>query len=166
MSVLTGFCSDLLANTTHSLLLEDRDKQTSSVQQDLDGYLLVTELRVLMANLLISSLRRSCLVGVDVSCSGFMEAGSRRSLGLRPMANSIGVLQLEVIGVLLTVAALRIKWSGVIGARVVRSLFFEAVSASAKRNFLNGRTPISARFGHGVCGPVGYLFTLCILWER
>ena len=44
----------------------------------------------------ISSSRSSCLVGVDVSCSGFMEAGSSRSLGLRPLANSKGVLPLEV----------------------------------------------------------------------
>ena len=36
------------------------------------------------------------MVGVDVSCSGFMEAGSRRSLGLRPMANSMGVVPLKV----------------------------------------------------------------------
>ena len=28
----------------------------------------------------------------------------------------------------------------------------EAVSTSAKRFFLNSRTPICARFGHGVCG--------------
>ena len=47
-----------------------------------------------MANFCISSLRRSCLVGVDVSCSGFMEAGSRRSLGVRPMVSSMGVLPL------------------------------------------------------------------------
>ena len=33
---------------------------------------------------------------MDVSCSGFMEAGSMRSLGLLPMANSIGVLPLRV----------------------------------------------------------------------
>ena len=33
---------------------------------------------------------------VDVSCSGFMEAGSMRSLGLLPMANSIRVLPLKV----------------------------------------------------------------------
>ena len=36
------------------------------------------------------------MVGVDVSCSGFMEAGSRRSLGLRPMASSMGVLPIKV----------------------------------------------------------------------
>ena len=80
--------------------------------------------------------RNSCLVGVDVSCSGFMEAGSRRSLRLRPMANSMGVLQLKVTCVFLTVAALRINWAGVICARVVWSRFFEAVSTSAKRKFL------------------------------
>ena len=54
-------------------------------------------------------IEKSCLVGVDVRCSGFVEAGSRRSLGLRPMANSIGVVPLKVIWVFLTVAALRIK---------------------------------------------------------
>ena len=45
----------------------------------------------LHSQFLISSWRRSCLVGVDASCSGFMEAGSMRSLGILPMANSIGV---------------------------------------------------------------------------
>ena len=102
------------------------------------------------------------MVGVDVSCCGFMEAGSRRSLGLRPMANSMGVLPPKVTCVFLTVAALRINWAGLICARVVWSRFLEAVSTSAKRKFLNNRTPISARFGHGVCGPVGILFTFCI----
>ena len=52
-----------------------------------------------------------------------MEAGSRRSLGLRPMANSIGVLPLKVTWVFLTVAALRINWAGVICARVVWKLY-------------------------------------------
>ena len=66
------------------------------------------------------------MVGVDVSCSGFMKAGSRRSLGLRPMANSNGALPLKV-----TVAALRINWAGVICARVVWSKFLEAASTSA-----------------------------------
>ena len=49
-----------------------------------------TSRRVFKANFWISSSRRSCLVGVDVSCSGLMDAGSMRSLGLLPMANSIG----------------------------------------------------------------------------
>ena len=53
-----------------------------------------------------------------------------------------------------------INWAGVIWSR-----FLEAVSTSVKRNFLNHRTPVSARFGHGVCGPVGSLFTLCIRWN-
>ena len=70
------------------------------------------------------------------------------------MANSKGVLPLKVSCVLLTVAALRINWGGVICARVVWSRFLEAASTSAERNFLNNRTPISARFGQGVCGPV------------
>ena len=100
-----------------------------------------------MANFWISSLRRFCSVGVDVSCSGFMEAGSKRSLGLRHMANSTCILPLEVTCVFLTVAALRINWAGLICARVVWSRFLEAASTSAKRNFLNNRPPISARFG-------------------
>ena len=54
------------------------------------------------------------MVGVDVSCSGFMEARSRRSLGF----------------------VLRVTWAGVICARVVWPRFLEAVSTSAKRNFL------------------------------
>ena len=41
MSVLAEFCSDLLANETHFLPLEDREEQTSSVQQDLGEGLLV-----------------------------------------------------------------------------------------------------------------------------
>ena len=47
----------------------------------------------------------------------------------------------------LTVAALRINWAGVICDRVVSSRFSDGVSTSAERNFLNNRTPISARFG-------------------
>ena len=38
----------------------------------------------------------SCLVGVDVICSGFMETGSMRSLGLLLMAGAIRVLPLRV----------------------------------------------------------------------
>ena len=72
-----------------------------------------------IANFWISSLRRSCLVGVDVSCSGFMEAGSMRSLDHLPIANSTNVLPLSVTCVFLTVAALRINWAGVICDRVV-----------------------------------------------
>ena len=70
--------------------------------------------------------------GVDVSCSGFMEAGSMRSLGLLPKANSTGILPLRVTCVFLTVAALRINWAGVICDRVVSSRFQEAVSTSAE----------------------------------
>ena len=73
------------------------------------------------------------MVGVDVSCSGFMEAGSRRSRGFRPMASSMGVLPFKVTCVFLTVASLRINWAGVNCARVVWSRFLEAVSTSAKR---------------------------------
>ena len=63
------------------------------------------------------------------------------------------VTSLKVTWVLLTVAALRINWARVIrDSRLVR--FFEAVSTKDKRNFLNTRTPIFARFGHGVCDPI------------
>ena len=64
-----------------------------------------------------------------------MPAGSMRSLGLFPVANSIGVLPLRVTCVFLTVAALRINWAGVICERVVLSKLLEAVSAGAERNF-------------------------------
>ena len=95
------------------------------------------------------------VVDVDVSCSGFMEAGSMRSLGLLPMANSTGVLPLRVTCVFLTVAALRNNWAGAICNKVVLTKFCGAiVSTSAERNFLNNRTPISARFGNGMYGPV------------
>ena len=72
-------------------------------------------------------------VGVHVRCSGIMEAGSRRSLGLRPMANSMEVLPLEVACVFLTVAALRINWVRATCARLVWSRFLKAVSTSAKK---------------------------------
>ena len=100
------------------------------------------------------------MVGVDVGCSGFMEAGSRRSLGFRPMASFMGVLRLKVTCVFQAVAALLINWAGLICSRVVWSRFLEAVSTSTKRKFLNSRTPISARFGHGVCGPVGIVHSV------
>ena len=77
----------------------------------------------------------------------------------------IGVLPLKVTCVFLIVAALRINWAGVIWDKVILFRFFDAVSTSAERNFLNDRTPISARFGHGECGPVGSLFTLCF-WQN
>ena len=129
---LAEFCSDLLANKTHF-----------SPQQGLGGCLLVVGLQgvVFIANFWISSSRRSCLVGVDVSCSGFMEAGSMRSPGLLHIANSIGVLPLRVTSVFLTVAALRISWAGVICDRVVSSRFLEAVSTCAERKLFNSRTP-------------------------
>ena len=92
-----------------------------------------------------------------------MEAGSMRSIVLRPVANSMGVLPLQVTCVFLTVAALQINWAGVICAKVVVwSRFLEAVSTSAEKKVLNNRTPISGRFGHGLCSPVGILFTLSI----
>ena len=59
--------------------------------------------------------------------------GSRRSLGLRPMANSMGVLPLKVTCLFLTVAALSINWAGVICARVVWCRFLEAVSTNECR---------------------------------
>ena len=45
---------------------------------------------VFKANLFISSLSKSCLVGGDVSVSGSMVAGSGKYLGLLPLANSMG----------------------------------------------------------------------------
>ena len=54
------------------------------------------------------------MVGVDVSCAGFMVAGSMRSLGFLPMAHAKGDLSLRVTCVFLTVAALRINWEGMI----------------------------------------------------
>ena len=85
-----------------------------------------TSRRVCKANLGNSSSKRSCLVGADVSCSAFMEAGSRRCLGLRPMDSSMVVLPLEVTRVFLTVD----NWAGVIYLcqGVVWFRFFEAVS--------------------------------------
>ena len=118
---------------------------------------------VFIANFWISSLRRSCLVGVDVSFCGFMEAWSMRSLGLLPMANVIGVLPLRVTCVFLTDVALRINWVSVSCDRVVLSKIAEDVSTSAERNFLNNRSPVSARFGQGVCGPVRDLSILHIM---
>ena len=106
------------------------------------------------------------MVGVDVTCSGFMVAGSMRSPGLLPMANSKGVLPLRVTCVFLTVAALRINWEGVTCDRVVLSKFLETASTSAERNFLHNRTPISAGFGQGVCGPVGFFFFLILCFDR
>ena len=114
-----------------------------------------------MVSFRISSLRRSCLVDVDVCCSGFMKAGSMRSLGLLPMANAMGVLPLRVTCVFLTVAALRINLAGV--SCLVQ--FWEGVSTSAQRNFLRNRTPISPRFGQGLCGPVGSVLMLCMRIE-
>ena len=40
-------------------------------------------------------------------------------------------------------------------------IFGGCIHECRERNFLNNRTPISARFGHGVCGLVRILFTLC-----
>ena len=74
----------------------------------------------------------------------------------------IGDLPLRVTCVFLTVAALRINWPRVICDRVVLSRVLEAVYTSAKRNFLNHRTTTSARFGQGVCRPVGTLFMVRI----
>ena len=119
---------------------------------------------VFIANFWISSLRRSCFVGVDVSCSGFMEAWSMRSLGPPPhgqflkrfatqgylcvshrccLAHQLGkcdLWQSSLVQILEAVSTL--------------SRFLEAVSTSAERNFLHNRTPILARSGQRVCGPV------------
>ena len=103
-----------------------RSEQTSFAQQDLGDCLLdvghqeQSSLPTFdLTNSWISSLRRSCLVDVEVSCSGFMKAGSMRFLGLLPMANSISCLPLRVTCVFLTLAALRINLAGVICFRVV-----------------------------------------------
>ena len=60
---------------------------------------------------------------VDVSC-GSVKAGSMRSLGLLPRANSTSVLPLRVTCVFLTVAALGINCAGVICDRAVMSKFW------------------------------------------
>ena len=88
--------------------------------------------------------------------------GSMRSLGLLPMANSTGVLPHRVTCAFLTVATLSINWAGVTCDRVVLSNFLEALATSAGGNFLNIRTPISARFDQGEFGPKENLFTLSI----
>ena len=78
---------------------------------------------------------------MDVSSSGFIDVGSRRSLGLPAKANSTGVVPRKVIWVFLTIVALHINWARVICARVVLSRFFESV-----------------------CGPVGHsLKCLCVV---
>ena len=69
---------------------------------------------------------------MDVSCSGFMEAGSSELLVCFRSDLCRGLVQ-----------------------------FFDAISTSAERNFLNNRTPISARSGQGVCGPVGSVSSNC-----
>ena len=50
----------------------------------------------LHSQLLNFLIEKVLFVDVDVSCSGFMEAGSMRSLGLLPIAYSTGVLSLRV----------------------------------------------------------------------
>ena len=60
----------------------------------------------------------------------------------------------------LTVAALRINWASVICDRVVLTKFLEAGPRVPRGIFLNNRTPMSARFGQGGCGPVGDLLNI------
>ena len=67
----------------------------------------------------------------------------------------------ECIWVFLSVAVFRINWAGVICAGVVLSRICQTVH-ECQETFLNSLTPISARFGNGVCGLVGILFTFCI----
>ena len=43
--------------------------------------------------------------------------------------------------------------------------FWKLYPPVPRETSLNSRTPISAWFGHGVCGPVRILFTLCIRWN-
>ena len=113
---------------THFVLLNaGQEEQTSVVQRDLGGCLLVAVLQDESAQPLFEFLPFGGLV---------WEAGSRRSLGFRPVASSKGVLPLKVTCVFLTVAALRINWAGVICARVVWSRFWDVVSTSAKEKFL------------------------------
>ena len=88
---------------------------------------------VCTASFSISSFKRACLVHVDVSFSGFMEAGSSEL----PVCFRSDLCQ-----------------SGLVH-------FFEAISTSAERNFLNNRTPISARSGQGVYGPFGSVSLYC-----
>ncbi len=68
------------------------------------------------------------------------------------MASSSGVLPLRVTEVLRAEAALRMSWRGVTWLRFGR---FMTSSTRARKKRLNSRTPDSARFGHGVAGPVG-----------
>ena len=95
---------------------------------------------VCIASVRISSLERSCLFGVEVTCSAFMKTGFMRSRGLLPRLVPKGVVRLRVTCVFLNVADLRFNWARVICAKVVWYRF-EAVSTSADRNFLNNRTP-------------------------
>ena len=154
--------SNLFANKTIVDPLLNREEQTSFLQQDLVECLVVVPqdvsskpiLNLLIEEVLFGWCRRQlfCIHGswvYEISWSPLHVQFDRR-------------FSTEVTCAFLTVAALRINWARVICARVVWSRFSEAVSTRAKRNFLNNRTPISARFGHGVCGPVGILFTLCV----
>ena len=81
-----------------------------------------------------------------------MEAGFVRSLGLLPMVHAIGASPFRII----------FNRASVICDRLVWSRFLEAVSTSAKRNFLIVHPSISARFGQGVCGAAENLVALCI----
>ena len=87
------FYSGHLASEKLFLPVGDREERTSFVLQDLGEYLLVVVFRDVFAQQAFesSSFNRSCLVDVGVGCSGFTKAGSMRSLGLLPMANSTGV---------------------------------------------------------------------------
>ena len=142
----------------------DWEEQVSSVQQDLGGCLLVVGLPGEVPWLIFEFLHWEDLAWLvsmlTVQDSWKVGPGDLSVSWTR--ANSIFVSPLKLTCVFLIVAALRINWDGVIWDKLVLSRFFEAVSTSAQRNFLNNRTPISARFGHGVRGPVGSLFTLCI----
>ena len=113
-----------------------------------------------VAIFIISSLSKSCLFGVDVSCAGSKEAGSMRSLGLLPTTDCIGVLPLRATCVFLTVAALRMNCAGVICDRVVLSKFLEAVCTSVERNFLKQSDTRFSSIWQGVCGPVGNFLIL------
>ena len=103
---LLNFALIFLPIKAHFFPREGREKQTSSVGQDLGECLLVVDFELCLHSQLLNLLiEEVLLVGMDDTCSGFMEAGSMISLGLLPMANSVGVVPLRVTCVFLTVVA-------------------------------------------------------------
>ena len=76
-----------------------------------------------------------------------------RSLGLFPMADSIGVLPLRVTCVFLTVAALRINWAGAICDRVVWSRFGTSADALQIRSRVICQVSASSNYKMGMSSP-------------